>query len=125
MPEHHARGLAGTARGLGDGAQGVLEARVLDRAWDAERMREVRGPDEEHVDAVDASHVLDGGERSDRFDLDDPDEVLVAGRDVAMTSLAEAHPAGEERDAPLTGRLRPESTGRPPRPRPHRSPGGP
>ena len=81
----------------------------------AERVREVRGADEEDVDAVHRGDGLDLVEGGPGLDLDDGEEALVTGGDALVADAAEVHAAREEGDAALAGRLGAHPAGEPAR----------
>ena len=78
-----------------DPVQGGGEVRVVDLAGDAHAVRQVGGPDEQDVDAVDRGEVVRGRDRLGRLHLEHAEERLVdAGGDVGVVDRPVARARG-------------------------------
>jgi hypothetical protein len=83
--------------------ESVDEPRVVERAEDPHRVREVARADEEAIDAVYRSDLGGVRERELALDLDDSDEVFLELRERTRAACAERHRAVHQRDAADAG----------------------
>ncbi len=114
MPRDHgavvdedARGLAVGRAGADDRPDRVEISRIVEPARHAQRVRQVRGPDEQHVRPGQRGDRLGVGDGRGVLDLEHAEDHVIERADVRVAHLAEALPSAAERDAALA--LRRES----------------